>query len=41
MVKLLFPWVLFISSGAQIAIAKAKRKEYRKLLVECGILQAV
>ena len=39
--KLLYPWALFISSGAQIAIAKAKRKEYRKLLVECGILQAV
>ena len=39
--KAVYPWALFISSGAHIVIAKAKRREYRKLLVECGILQAL
>jgi len=34
--KVLYPWTLFISSGAQIAIAKQKRKDYRKLLVVAG-----
>jgi hypothetical protein len=34
--KVLYPWPLFISSGAQIAIAKKKRKDYRKLLVVAG-----
>ena len=34
--KVLYQWALFISSGAQIAIAKQKRKEYMKLLVVAG-----
>ena len=36
--KVMYRWVLFISSDAQIVIVKVKSKEYRKLLVELGIL---